>query len=375
MASSISTPIIVEAINTVSLEPHIDDPEIARLLPKNGEHPVRSSVIIHGINNAIANGIRRVLLNEMDNLALYIDQDSFMTDDPFIMIDMITRRIKLMPLVQEQVHEGMRFYLDAVNDTDEPMDVMSAKLILVPESAGFSAATKTRARKGKISASHALPFFETINVVTLQPHKKIQFTAEVVRGNGMDDAAFATAFTVQSIPLDERPIDLCADDPTIREPYLPLNNAAKYVQSSSSSNPHVYQIIFETVGKGAPTAILSRAITILIMRMQAVAEAQIVTGQERQSSGSSARATSAGEDIAGLYTIKIPGETQTIGNLFIKCCYEVFPHIDLATYDMDDLTSELIIRIRTNDTSIKEIRRAVIEYTVGILEGIKRFFD
>lgn len=380
-----SSEVIVEPIQTISLAPRVTDSKFTALLPKYGEHPIRSSVIIHGINNAIANGIRRVLLTESSSMALYIDQDSFITDDPFIMIDMITQRVLLIPLVQSMVHKNMRFTLDVANDSDEPMDVHSAHLILV-----------AKVPSGKSSARDVLPFYETINIVTLQPHKKIQFAADIIVGNGMDNAIFAAAFTAMSIPLDERPIDICDEDIRVGTPQdsekvpmktfkdaessrvaqpLPYNDRARYLQSSSISDPHVYQIIFETVGKGDPELILTRAIDILISRLKNTKEAKVILGQERQSGGSSARTMVTGEDMTNLYTIKLPGETQTIGNLFMKCCLEAFPRIDFVTFDLDDLTNELIIRVRTLEDSIETVIEKSIKYALDKLEAIRHALE
>jgi hypothetical protein len=268
------------------------------------------------------------------------------------MIDMITRRVLLIPLTQSQVEEGARFTLDVTNDTDEPMDVFSSHLIPPPK-------------------LRALPFYETINIVTLQPRKSIRFSADVIRGNGGDDAAFATAFTAISIPLDERPREML-EGINLSET-LPHGDKARVIQSSSVSNPHVYQIVFDSVGKGNPTAILARAVASLIARTQAVARAQIVLGQERQSGGSSAQVNPIGDDINGLYTIKLQGETKTIGELFTRCCFEVFPHIDFVSCDLDDLTSELVIRVRTLEEPIEIIVRDTIAYAVDKLNEIARF--
>lgn len=401
-----SSEVIVEPVQTVSLAPRVTDSKFTALLPKYGEHPIRSSVIIHGINNAIANGIRRVLLTESSSMALYIDQDSFITDDPFVMIDMITQRVLLIPLVQSMVHKDMRFTLDVANDSDEPMDVHSAHLIPITKGSG------------KSTARDVLPFYETINIVTLQPYKKIQFAADIIVGNGMDNAIFATAFTAMSIPLDERPIDICDEDirvgtaslqPSGKEPIqskkapvesldssishevepkvqrspiglvgaqpLPYNDRARYLQSSSISDPHVYQIVFETVGKGDPELILTRAIDILISRLKIIKDAKVILGQERQSGGSSARTMITGEDMTNLYTIKIPGETQTIGNLFMKCCLEVFPRIDFVTFDLDDLTNELIIRVRTLEDPIEIVIEKSIKYALDKLEAIRHALE
>lgn len=413
--------VVVEPFVVASLEPHINDPEIAKLLPKSGVHPIRASVIIHGINSAIANGLRRILHSEMENLALFINQDSFRTTDKFVMIDMITRRVLLIPLTQDQVELGMHFVLDVSNDTDEPMDVFSESLRFShsdtsdavaagprkKRAAASSAATAPPSGRGRAGATWH-PFFETFNIMTLQPHREIHFVADVILGNGADDAVFSTAFTTISIPLDERPAEgntsVVRGDTEGPTPIdLPYKNTAcevaparprpkggapgqssqkgdvrtfgpnspRIVASASVSDPHVYQIIFEMVGKGEPVEVFARAVDSFIARVRAILSAPYVLGQEKQSGGSSAQATPVGEDITDLYTIKMQGETRTIGELFARCCVAVFPHIDLVSCDLDDLTGELTIRVRSLSDPIANVIRETVDYALSKLSAIK----
>ncbi|MCK9603322.1 MAG: hypothetical protein M0R66_03070 [Candidatus Omnitrophica bacterium] len=355
---------IVEPVSVISLAPRISDPDIARWLPKSGEYPTRTSIIMRGINSAIANGLRRILLSEMDNLALQIDQDSFETDDPFPMIDMITRRVLLIPLTQSRVEEGARFVLDVRNETDEPMDVATANLLRVHDD---------RARQ-KHSAAAAPPFFETITILTLGPGKHIRFLADVVRGNGYDDAAFATAYTAMAIPLDERPLEIDGAPPT-SETARPYHAAARTVASSSVSDPRVYQLIYESVGKGDPSAVMGRALDVFAARTRAIAAAPCVRGQDKQSGGSSVQTIAPGGDaIAGLYTITIQGETHTVGELFSRCCIRAFPSIEFVACDRDDLTEELVIRVRTIAVPIETVVRDTIQYALDRLADIRKYF-
>lgn len=337
----------VEPIIVTSLAPQVKDGAIAKLLPRHGEHPICASVIIHGINSAIANGLRRILLSEMDNLALVMDPDEWKCNDEFVMVDLIMQRLTLIPLVQAQVKEGMRFVLDVANDTDAPMDVMSSKLLFVAS--------------GKDRNADVFPFYETINILTLQPHRSVRLVAIVTRGSGYDNAAFATAFTAVSIPLDERPQESMA----YSEP-LPYAKDARIIPSSSQSNPHVYMLRFETVGKGKPADILRRAISSFIERARALKGAHVIIGQEKQSGGSSVQ----NEDLEDLYTIKMHGETRTIGELFVRCCYAVHPRIDFAASDLDDLTDDLTIRVRSNGEDVAAIIGTTVDYAIAKLEAL-----
>ena len=154
---------------------------------------------------------------------------------------------------------------------------------------------------------------------------------------------------------------------------MPYSDKSRIVSSSSASNPHIYQLVFDTVGKGAPEQILTRAIDLMIARTKAILDAQVVPGQDRQSAGSSAQTTPVGEDIMNLYTIKMQGETKTIGELFSRCCIDAFPHIDFVSCDLDDLTGEMTIRVRSLSDPIENVIHATVDYALGKLEAIRKF--
>lgn len=364
--------VVVEPIVVLSLAPTVTDPEITALLPKSGEHPIRAVINILGINNAIANGIRRALVTEMDNYALLLKQDSWRTNDEFLNIDFISDRVRLIPVTRDLVKEGMQFILDAVNDTNDPMSVKT-KLLRAQNAQGNPIKLKE------------LPFFETIEIACLLPHKELHFTVEIISANGMADSAFSTAFTAQSIPFDERPTDITdatrststasAASDTISTPLAPLPypDKARAVQSASLSNAHNFQIIFECVGKGDPSEILRRAIDSLISRARAISSATMIVGQEKQAGSSTAQAmgVSVAEDIIGLHMIKMPGETHTIGNLFMKCCTDIYPDVDFVSYHIDDLSGELSIRIRTTGEPVEKLRDTVVAYIIRKYEEIK----
>lgn len=354
--------VFVEPFTTESLAPKITDPDIVRLLPKKGQHPIRAACVIRGINSAIANGIRRVILSEMENYALMIDQESWRTDDAFQMIDFITRRVLGIPITRALVKLGMKFSLDATNDSDEPLDITTAHLLPM----------------GSNSSSNA--FYETIVITTIQPHKSIHFVAEVV--SGIDDAVFSTAFTAISIPIDERPADIINPTTGVPKPIvpplveLPYQDKARVVASSGISNPRVFQLVFETVGKGTPEEIVKRAVQVLIARTKAILTAPVVRGRERQAGSSSAQAMGvsiADSDAEGLYTIKMPGETHTIGILFTKSCTDVFPNIDFVSTQQDDFSSEMMIRVRTLSEPIEKVIGTTVQYIIDKLEAIMSF--
>ena len=69
--------------------------------------------------------------------------------------------------------------------------------------------------------------------------------------------------------------------------------------------------------------------------------------------------------------LRINKESDTIGNILIKSICDDYPNISAATYNCNNVTHELIIRIRTNDNATDIINKT-IDKNVKLLEKIKK---
>lgn len=347
-------------IHSESLAPKVTDPEVRKLLPTTGEHPILHSVIIRGINTAVANGLRRILMTEMGNLALRIDDESWECDDPFVLTDMIARRILNIPIVQREVREGDQYVFAAVNDSDDTLDVYSRT---------FRA---TRAH------SRALPFFDTFVILTLQPRRHIKFTATVVSGNSYADAVFATCNTVAAIPLDERVLDPVTKAPPVHDAQLPLAPNVRYFESSAMTDPRDFLLKFTSCGKGDTKSLMKRAVTTFIERIARIKDANIVEGPPKTSHDHSSATVVAHDmmqhQVSHIYHIVIPNETRTIGELFVRCALDIFPRLNFAGNDTNRLTNELIICFRSHFDEPKTVIKRTVDFAQDMLSALLRHF-
>lgn len=319
----------VELIKSEVIEPRVMSRAARDALPRLGIWPISVGIIVHGLNTSYVNAIRRMLLGELETLALVMESDSWQTDDDFANMEMISRRIALIPIDQDHAQIGATFALDARNDSDDPRDVMTGELV----------ATSARA---------VLPFFETINIVTIGPHRSIKFKAKVERGIG--SAEFAPASVAVCHPLDERPIA----DEDYAERDLPYTETARRLTCASISDPRVHLLEFELTGTHNIRALLVRACDSLMERVARIAGAPIVIAEA---------APDVGIDPIPVHVIKMRGETYTIGQLFTHVALDTFPTLDSAVCNVDDLTAELSIRIRASIDKPE----AVIARTLGII--------
>lgn len=333
MAASTARKIIVEPINFEILAPHVKSRAARDLLPKTGIFPLHAKFIIHGLNNAYANAIRRILCDEIENYALVLDKQSWTTDDEFLIVELVASRIMLLPLVQDHpgVSIGAQFTLDAKNDTELSRDVLTSELILP-------------------SKMRSLPFFDTINMFSLNPHRTAHFIARIERGIG--HAAFSSVSKAVCIPLDERP----AKDDNYVDPQLPYSDSAKFLESASICNPYKNMLDLELTGTHNVSALLVRATKVLRERVEKITKAPVL---QMDIGGTLAT----GEVMSNAYSIRMQGETHTIGCLFVRTCLETFPRIESATWDVEELANELVIKVRSVVYPIEK----VIAQTVQVI--------
>jgi len=313
----------VELHASHELLPSIKNAEARALLPKWGIWPISAQIIIRGYNAGYTNAIGRILLDEMDGLAMNIVPDSLETTDPFILPEVIAQRISLIRLNDKDVQEGDKFHLNVKNDSDEPRDVFTSDLI------------RQRGRVG------TWPFHENIILFTLNHHHSIKLSAQVVRG--IDDASFSRVSKSARIPLDQRPE---ISDEYEEPDDLPLVDGVTYISSSSMSNPRVYLLDVELQGTHDIAGVLKHACEIIIERCEKIRSATII------------------QEAGGSFAVRIPGETDTIGQLFSRVCVDLYPNISHVHAVVTD-ANELIIRIMSGTD------RAQVIYTRVLDEIIK----
>ena len=69
--------------------------------------------------------------------------------------------------------------------------------------------------------------------------------------------------------------------------------------------------------------------------------------------------------------LKLNNESDTTGNLLVKAICELYPDISAVTYNVNDITKELTLRLRTNNDPKKIIEHA-IDYNIKIINNIKQ---
>lgn len=301
----------VKNLKTVSLKPKVSDPEAARLLPTR-YFPVEVSLELHGVNLAIANGIRRVLCSEYPTLVMNFAVGDFSTNNPSSLVDYVRDRIRNIP-VDQSVNPSTVFRLNVLNETTEDIRVKSRS----------------------IESGKTTPFNETFDIAMLSPGKFINIQKiylEQTRGWG----GGVIACNCVSTSLDETPIDL---------------NTGKGTPSSLS-DPHVHRLSFVLNGTVDYKTAIRVTCDEIISRLNAVIK--LIPS-----------VTSSGD----MYYMTFK-ETDTIGNILLKGICEAYPEIPFATYNADPLAKTVTLKIKTND-DIEPILIDVCKRGISVLDRIK----
>ncbi len=288
----------------IKLVPKCKNPAAAKLLP-TVLVPVKCSFTLHNVNNAISNGLRRTIACELPVKYLFTDHVNIITNDDFILSEMVINDIKSIPIKQSA--SNVTFKCNVKNMTTMPLDVKSGDLI---------------------SSDGKDYFNETITICTIMPGRSfeidkisIESGINYIKGNGNVSLASAVSST-------------CID-------VLPLSEGG---QSCSVSNPRVWAVTFITNGTILPKDIITNACESLISRVGVVPAIEpIIVGNK--------------------YSINVPNESATIGNLFMKTIINLYPKIHHVRFDPSPFDRNVSIEI-TCDEPIDEIITAAHDFII-----------
>lgn len=325
----------VSDIKITDLRPRVKDPALVKLLPTR-LFPQRIEFIVAGVSNAISNGLRRTICCELPVRALYCEYEDIKTDDPYIIGEMLIKRLQMIPIDQSTAHTA-KFELFYTNATAATVDVKTADF---------------RAARG---GNSKLPFNETFAFCAINPGKSIRVSNISIReayGHQAERGMYALAHHCVSLAVDQQPTD----------PYATAVAPAT-VASCSIANPQVWKIAFETNGTMDPKAIVSAACANIIGRIEAAGG---LIGLVESS-------TSRG---AGLSThiLAINGESDTIGNLFMRTINDLYPAIGYVGYSVSPTSRMVTLQIHCAEDIGEVISRAV-KYIATAYKNIAQAFS
>jgi DNA-directed RNA polymerase subunit L len=288
--------------------------------------PVACSFEIHGVNVAIANGIRRAILSEVKSCALNFAYDDFETNDPFMRLaDFIQNRIQSIP-IHQSVDRKLIFKLNVLNGTHSLMTITTADLEVI-------SGNKADARN---------LFDQTIPIATLNPNKYMKIDKIFIEtGYAYTFAGFGQASGASCITLDQ----------------VPYNMYDRTGTSSCVSDPRSHKIMFDTNGTVDPKKYIAAACDEIMNRLDQIRKLLYTLQQ-----------------IGDVHVLVVNGENDTTGNIIVKTICDIYPEIPACTYKVDHVNKSLTLRVRTQDPSAADVINTSIKHSLDTLTHIRNAF-
>jgi DNA-directed RNA polymerase subunit L len=217
---------------------------------------------VNGGSCELVNAIRRTLVSEMPVKHLTAALSDIKTTDPYLIGEAILKRIEMVPIAQS-VDLETKFSLRFENNTDKCVDVLSTEIL----------------QNGKTRSSDITP---CIPICDINPSTEfVVSNIYVAQSYGYSNSRVSIGSVGYEI-LDE-----------------------DFSKSSLMASPTKFSMQIETPGVLDPVEMVRRAIDCLIERLGAIDYSSAITE-------------------FGIYKLKIPNETYSIGRLLT--CY--IPKID-----------------------------------------------
>lgn len=283
--------------------------------------PHRCEFEIHGVNCAIANGIRRTICSGVAAYRLTFDIADFETNDPFMRLyDFVKDRVNAI-VIDQNVPEDMVLKLDYKNTTMTNVDVCLDLFTVV---------------SGKRKSTSGL-FDPNIPIITLGADKYIKIKKITVeRGYEFNHGTYALCAGVSCVPLDVEMFNMYT---------------GKGVRSAVAA-PRNHKISFETLGNIEPAELIRRACDEMSARLTDISN--MLTELT---------------PIDDYWKLVVNGAEDTCGNAIVATVCELYPDIPACLYRVDIVNKVLTITIRHQNPI--DILTMSILHVVDVLAAIR----
>lgn len=318
---------------------------------------------IAGVPTAVANGLRRVLKDEMRGRCLTFDREGFKREestDRFMDHDFVLTRMRMIPLrpqIPEQVVKNLRLSLFAENTSDNVMTVYSGDLVVA---------------QGDLSE----PLFNpTHELAFLQPGCTLRIDdIYLAEGFGRQDAAFIVAVRTVSRPLDLEEVPRAETHDSGGK----ATEQSGFTESSLVANPRRHEIsaFFPAVPEGGHVSLVAvcDACAVVMERLRFI-QGVLQTPGATQRASNAYYLTSAEDGGRTKGILGIRDETDTIGNILARSVYELAPDISFVGYTCiphESVMKLTVIHAVAEADEIRKIVERAIRHAHGTFNAIQR---
>lgn len=330
------TPELIKLIETIS---KYQDVDARNLLPEASWYHVEFQ-----FNNTyvgFANGIRRMLVEELPVYCLTIDDADIETDDEFILNDMLIKNLNLLPIIQEIKTTNVNQAIDKVDDKinnkidnkiDDKIDDVKAHLNVHNNTNEI-----IDVLSGDIKISGTGVIDKNIIIYRLRPGRYLKMkNIYAVRGFSKYNAAkFSLLNNIRYRPLDHKPFD------------IKTNTGERSIKVDPTS----FFFSFTTCGNIEVATVFKLLHNQLIARLNRILESFKEYSKE---SGKkyyvAANLIVSNED--DIYLYKIPNEYITLSTMIAQRCLLLNPQIAYVAANIERYDNEVaMIKIRDPDAN------------------------
>ena len=320
-------------------------PDYKTVMPKNPKQSV--SFELTDASSALANCIRRYLIDEIPSYSMDVDEENIKTDDRFILTDFLKKNIEMVPFTQD-ISDGdvanITLSLSIENTTDDIIDVYTRDLIIH---------NKTK----KLEISDYLT--TTISLIKLRPATKLDITnIKLVKGIGKENSG-------KFSPLANISYEILDVEPVVE------NKFSKKGESSLNSSPSHFRIGFTTHRNRKAKDIMTLFCELIINTITGILS-DVKKIKETDKIYLSKLITLETKGDVKYFHLK--GEYWTIANIISKYCYIVYNDVQFVCSAVNHpLTEESTVKIRHNE-SVKLLHEA-LELIITDVNSVKKQFE
>jgi hypothetical protein len=327
------------------------------LLPQTPWHNV--SFTLKKTSSSMANGIRRVLTEELLTRCLWFGDTDLTTDDEFILADVLQMNVGLIPILQDgKNYAGKVITLYKYNDTSDVIDVKASDIMIGRKSVIKSTTNSSRSSADLVGGLVPTPPKITktehagnsnyaikelipdpnIVIMSLRPGKFINIEEMTfLEGFSKDDAG---KFSL----LDNISYDI-----------LNVDQYDQFTHKGNRSieyNPTDFRIGFKTCANITPNHVIEKLVETIMTKLD---RAKAFVTKYTKSEDPNAYFYTEGFEVKISDEIKsyqFAGEYVTLSNMLAHRCYALDPTIPFCVPAVARLDSELaIVRLKHADAN------------------------
>jgi len=324
------------------------------LLPNMNKESVSFNIL--NSNEAFANALRRVFINELPVKCLNVDTHNIVTNDKFILTDNIIDRIRLVSIHQD-IDLNTTFNLNITNETNDIINIYTKDLINKNKN------DKTKYFNLNIQLCSLKPN-KYLNINNIKPDINYGYNNAIYSMGSFKYEAINTDFSIASLQntITDFSIEFVNNSNISIKSLVALLHETLYFRLKKIQDYiNDYDIEKNSDDVHKINMIGTKSNDIYIIKNNNILDTNLIDNNLSE------------VKLNNLYEIHIKNECHTIGNLITKYVYQLVPSIEYISYRLHHpLSRQLIITIKHSD--YKKIINDSIDNIIKDLNKFKSSF-